>query len=304
MSTLYITPDYLTNYPSSVDWTIIPDVGASKALQAEALTEICQRATAIADNFCGQILCASINTEQSVTGDGRLTIDPNSQNGVYRTQFGPILSVVSAEVSSNAAFPPSWSTLSSDNARIRGAFSQSYPFPNAGGVGPKMIDIAPGYIVAQPQTLLSLVYVNGYPHAALAQSGSVASGSTVIKVDQVVGFAGGTGWIYDTVNTELVSIASVTATNGSTGVGAYGPGTLTLDSPTLHSHANGVLISAFPADFLDAVAMLAIARTMLRGSTAVVMATLSGSSSSTGNSKAATYIEEARAVLRNYRIAK
>lgn len=311
MSTLYITPEFLTGYPSSVDWSIIPTVRATPAAQLAAQTDICQRATAFADAWCGMIMRATVNDEQETTGNGRLVVNPDTGNGQYRTRMSPVISVVSAWVSDAQLFPPQPNTLSAGYVRVQGQFNQSYPFPNASGMGPRSVEIAPGYITSSPPTLFNLQYVNGYPHCAL--TAEATAGATVLHVDEVCGYVAtdslgntqtATGYIYDGTLTELATVSSVTAANGSTGNGASGPGTITLTTGTAFDHKAGVLFSCFPAEFLEAVAMVGIAMSMLRGSTAVVMASVSGGATNTSNSKAATYMEEAKARFKPYRLLR
>lgn len=301
-STLYITPSYLTNYPSSVDWGIIPVVKSTNAQQVESQTEICQRATAFADSFIGQPMRATLNTHQGQTDDGRLTIDPTTGNGVFRTPYAPIISVVGVSVSPAQAFPPVFNALPSGSFRTQGVFTSPYPYPNGSGLEPRYIQIQPGYVTKYPPTLLQTAYVNGYPHAALTADATATD--TTLQVDEVVGFAGASAYLYDGANTELVAVASVTADNATTGVGAHGPGTVTLEAGLALDHASGVLLSSFPTDFLEGCVMHGLSRVMMRGSTAVVMASLTGGATSSGANKAATYLAEAKQIFRRYQTQK
>jgi len=103
-------------------------------------------------------------------------------------------------------------------------------------------------------------YVSGWAHAGLTSM--ALAGATSVPVDDVTGWAGASGYLYDGTSTEPVTVSAVTPNapvmlpNGA-GIALAGPGTLTLTSPLVYGHGAGTVLSALPETVLRGAALFA-----------------------------------------------
>jgi hypothetical protein len=109
------------------------------------------------------------------------------------------------------------------------------------------------------------------------------AGDTTISVDDVTGYGLATATtpiqpgIYEGAFSEIVTVTSATATNGSTGLGMNGPGTLHLSAGTVFDHAPPVdgiataLVTTMPLVVQRATILLAVHEALVRGSTATTV---------------------------------
>lgn len=269
-STPYITPDILRYSSTGISWKSIPFQNASQAEQDAELYNICQRATAEAEEYTQVPLRATVDTEV-IWGPGNLRCQVRP-SGVARILLSrpPVVKIISAGYCSSALFPSAYQVL--DPAKFKpelpllGVYGSTAP--GAGGdSGGQSVLCAPGVFSwwnGRDGVELQLVYQNGWPHSGL--TASAALGATSLAVDDVCGWLGANGTIYDPNNQESITVTAVTP---NTAGALSGPGTLTLATGTLYAHAAGKLVTALPSAAMDATILFASNHALRRGSTAI-----------------------------------
>lgn len=286
LSTPYVTPAMLTSAPTGVSWSIIPFPRASTQQQYAEQLNVCWRASSIVDTYCAQVLRATVDTEElSGPGAPRVGIQRGTRNGVLVMRRWPVTQVLAVQTALNRTFPRVWTQVPA------GLFEIEHPLINvatdmaaaSGPDGGSSILVAPGYITwceGRNGWRLLVSYTNGWPHAGLTQLAAV--GAQVLHVDDVTGWAGTSGFIYDGASTEQVSVLSVSATtplplpNGA-GVAQTGPGTVNLSAPLAFAHSIGVAVSALPANVLWATVLAAATQALESGIDAITIQNLPGS---------------------------
>lgn len=292
--TPYITPAALENAPTGVSWTIIPEPGATAAQVQAELTAICWRATSIVDTYCNQVLRATADTE-FLTGPGspRVGQEPGSCNARLVMRRWPVTQVLAILTSSNRSFPRSWTAVPSTQ------YEALHPLINsvsdtASATAPDggwSITVAEGNIpplrCGRNSTRVQVSYVNGWPHTSL--TANVSANATTLQVDDVTGWAGASGFVYDGSSTEPIAVTSVAATtpvtlpNGA-GTAQAGPGTITLASGLTYAHNAGTMVSALPANVIWATALAAASQALESGIVAITVQALPGAEESGGHS--------------------
>lgn len=271
-------------------------------------SNICNRASAWADELCFQPLRATLDVEQYSGPDSRMTIQQDTGNVRMILARWPILSIVSIEVSPNS-FPRRWTSLAAGMWDIEYAPLSVYGTnaPSAsGGDGGQSIIFAPSVTwgLGRNGFVVRVTYVNGWPHAGIASPAS--EGDETLLVDDCTGWAvtsefgvtGAAGTAYDSGAQETVKVTGASATSG--------PGTLTLASPLNYPHAAGVIVSALPASVQWAVIMLATQTALTRGATGTTVQSVPGqaSNSNTGGGAGLNtrdLIGQAKAILAPFR---
>lgn len=292
MATPYITPNLLTDAPTGVSWQIIPKPKASTAEITAEVTNICWRATSMVDTYCQQVLRATVDNEY-LTGPGapRVGIQRETGNGLLVMRRWPVTEVLAVQISQNAAFPRVWSTVPAGQYEVEHPLlneftdSASATMPDGGS----SIVVAPGYIVdwyGRNGLRVLTSYTNGWPHTSLTQAASI--GDSVLHVDDVTGWVGANGFVYDGASTEAVAVSSVAATtplalpNGA-GTAQTGPGTVTLSTPLAYAHDEGTVVSALPANVLWATVLAAATQALESGITSVSIQNINGSQTTGGH---------------------
>lgn len=270
----------LQRAPTGVPWSIIPFPKATTAEQEAEQLNICWRATNEVDRICNQPLRATLDVEEEVGPEFRLTV----RNGIASMLVSrwPVVSIVGGQCSPATALPPSWTPIPASAIRARPNLIGEYgtSAPGASGAGPAQIHISAGYVNwynGREGFRVQVGYINGWPHAAL--TANAAAGATSLQVDDVTGYTGASAFVYDDANTEVIQVTSVTATNPVTVMGQTvpaGPGTVTLTTPTQFAHAAGVVVSSLPQDVSLAAIYLAAAQVLEAGATSVQMKNLGG----------------------------
>lgn len=265
----YITPLVLQRAPTGIDWTQFPAPGASAQDNLAALTDICWRATDLADAIAGQVLRATLDVEELDGPDFRVTVRPNGVARIIVSRW-PVLAVVRCAVSPSAAFPPAWTSVPTDAVHVEYTpIGIPTGAPGGAGAGPAAVLLAPGFLgwdLGRRGYRVQLTYVNGWPHAGL--TASVAAGMSSLPIDDITGWAGVTGTIIDGAQTETVTVTGVQpATPGA----LQGPGILLLSAPTQYAHASGTLVTTLAWSIQQACILLAIWQALQRGSQAVVL---------------------------------
>jgi len=297
--TPYISPTTLISAPTGIDFTTIPDVDSSPAQQNAEQWNICMRATSMADQYCGQLLRASVDIEVLRGPDYRVTVGPQAGGGVPSPYWGlaggnaraimsrwPILAVNSVKVAANGVWPRVWTTLPAGFAEPElppyGIYNSSAPQDDA--YGGQAIIIAPGYVcwnLGRNGYVLQISYVNGWPHTSL--TASAAAGATTISVTDTTGWAlanypgtvtGATGTFKDGGQTETVTVTAASVTSG--------PGTLTLSSALQYPHQNGTILTTLPEAVEQACILFGTAQALTRGATTTTIHSIGGHSQSTG----------------------
>jgi hypothetical protein len=284
--TPYITPQILTNAPTGISWATIPSMKATAAQQEAEQMNICLRATSMVEATANNVLRATIDTETLYGPDFRVTINRNT--GVTRCELSrsPVTQVLGGQFSNAASFPPQWVPLAADQFAIDrpiiGLYGSSAP-SNAGDGG-QSVYIAPGNISwanGRHGYQIQVQYVNGWPHCSL--TASAAAGATTVQVDDCTAWGppsgtstGAAGIIYDGNDQEAVSCLAASATSGA--------GILTLAAPLSFGHGAGVVLSSFPAQVMQATILFATAEALVRGATATVAGTISGTGVATSSS--------------------
>lgn len=202
------------------------------------------------------------------------------------TNEWPVLAVVSAQYAPAAVFPRTWTALTSTQWDVE----ESVPV-NTGSAGAAGSAQGGNAIVFQPLTAswiygrkgfrLQANYIAGWPHAGI--TAAVTQNATSISVDDVTGWSIATAAnpitprIYDGGSEEIVTVTGATATNDTTGLAMYGPGTLTLSTGTQFSHPGPVggisscLITTMPGVIQRAAILLSVHEALVRGATATTV---------------------------------
>jgi hypothetical protein len=299
--TPYITPAMLTAAPTGISWSTIPERNATPQQQLAEQLNICARATAMVDGYCNQPLRATIDVE-SLQGPGEFRCQ-NYPTGVTRLLLsrGPVVAVISGRVSSAAAFPPSWSDIPANQFRpekpLLGVYGTTAPGTSGGG-GQSVL-LAPGWVtwlLGRSGCWVEATYLNGWPHASL--TAAATAGANTIAVDDITGWVGAVGNLYDGGQQESVAVTAVTPTVSGA---ISGPGSLTLATTLSYSHSDGVLVSALPQSVQQSAIYFGIAQALTRGATATAVQSLSGSSAGSGPGTSAQYTAAAQALIHTYR---
>lgn len=283
--TPYVTPSMLTNAPTGVSWSIIPFPKSSSAQQLAEQTNICQRATAVVDGYCNQILRCTVDNEQLSGPNYRIT--HRSSTGETRVILSrwPITSILGVQWSAAATYPRQWQVVPTGMYEIErpvlGLYQSSAP--TGSGDGGQTITIAPGYggwALGRQGYRYWISYTNGWPHTSLTQAANV--GDTVLHVDDVTGWLSAVGTIYDSMHLETISVTSVTATTNlnlpnDIGTVPAGPGTITLATPLAYAHDTGIVVSTLPGSILWATMLQATAQAVEAGITSVSIQNMPGS---------------------------
>lgn len=297
--TPYISPTTLTSAPTGIDFSTIPDVESSPAQLNAEQWNMCMRATSMADQYCNQLLRATVDVEVLHGPDYRLTVGPQAGGGYPSAYWGtvgsnaraimsrwPILAVNSVKVASNAVWPRVWTTLPAGFAEPElppyGLYNSSAPSDDA--YGGQAILIAPGYVcwdLGRNGYIVEIQYVNGWPHTSITAS-SVA-GATQITVADTTGWAiqnyagtvtGATGTFKDGGQTESFTVTASSTTSG--------PGSLTLSSALQYPHQNGTILTTLPAAVEQACILFGVAQALVRGATSTTIHSIGGHSQSSG----------------------
>jgi hypothetical protein len=242
--TPYITPAEFTSAGTGVNVSAIIPGGTAQA-NADALAQIIARASSMADDYCQQVIAATVDT---VSGSYRV------QQGVLKVSapFTPVVSVNQVQVGREPSALETLTDLS--NVWID---RKIITVPVQG------VQFRGGYF-ARPDRLFAVIqYVNGWANTLTSDVAGRAS--TTIPVASTIGIAPGMQLtIYDTGQSEQVTVQSVTPTSIQT------------VQPLQFVHNTGVSVSALPGFVKQAVILITAAIIKTRGSDAIVMPKLGG----------------------------
>lgn len=300
--TPYITPAMLVAGATGIAWTQYPNMNATTQQQYAAQLNVCTQATGAVDAYCFQPLRATVNVE-TFTGPGDFRCQVRSGGvGWLLASRSPVGLVLGGRSAAAWSFPAQWQTIPADQFRpaqqLLGVYNTSAPSATpAGGQG---IVLAPGYLgwwAGRQSTLIETTYTSAYPHASL--TASATAGATAVTVDDITGWEGAYGTIYDGGNQET---ALVTAVTPATADAVSGPGTLTLNRALTYAHAKGILFTCMPPDVQRAAIYFAVSFALTRGATATSVQATSGATTGGGSTGSSGYVKLAQAMLSTYRL--
>ena len=213
--TSYVSVGMLTSAPASLAWNVVPTLTASGAEQTAQLATVCWTATSQAEAYCRQPLRATIVTEQ-LRGPGhpRVSIDPGTGEAGLITRRWPVTAVQAIQVSPSRDYPPQWTLVTPGQYRVRvPPLMDAGPAVTSGPYGGNAVDVAPGWIHGRSGRgywNIWLSYSAGWPHAGL--TADALAGDSTVAVDDVTGWDGRTGFVYDGRFTEPAAVTAATAT--------------------------------------------------------------------------------------------
>jgi hypothetical protein len=274
--TPYINPSILTAAPTGISWGTIPDRKSTPDQQYAEQVNLCARATSMVDQWCNQPLRATVDTEQwTGPGDFRCQNQPTGVTRLLSSRF-PVVSVLGGQVSSATAFPRSWNTIPANQFDIEVPLLGTYgtSAPGGAGGGGQAILVAPGninWVFGRLSSIIQVTYINGWPHGSL--TAGVAAGVSSLAVDDITGWDGAVGVVYDGAAQEAVAVTAVTP---SVSAAVSGPGVLTLQVPLSFTHQEGTIVSALPGAVIQAAILFGTVQALTRGATATAVQSLSG----------------------------
>lgn len=275
-----------------------------------------QRATARIDEYCNQVMRATVDVELLHGPDYRVTVGPAS-GGMVPTPYWagsmatnariilsrwPVLEVMSVQVSPNA-FPRNWVSVTSgyyepENPPI-GIYGTIAPSDAA--EGSQAIIVGGGFIdqqLGRNGYAIKVTYINGYPHTSL--TAAVSAGATSLPVQDTTGWAitnyfgtytGATGIIKDGGNQETVQVSASSTTSG--------PGNLTVPAIT-YPHPAGTIVTTMPSSIEQACILFAAGEALTRGATTTSIHDVGGHAQGTGGDYPGL-IRQAECLLRPFR---
>jgi hypothetical protein len=247
----YLSLAEFKNAPTALDYGNLVQ-GGNQAAQDAELTNAITRASSYIDQFCNQIIGATVDVEQQrvrVSADGSIRIHP---------KYFPIVALTSL----SAGYTPT-SLVAVPDCSVAWLEEQQIIFPYATANLNWSSQGALGFGGGSPrQTMyVNYGYVNGYANTLSAANANV--GATSITVLDGTGITPGESLkIFDGASTENVVVAD-NYTFGST--------TVPLTAPTLYAHSAGVTVSALPAAVKEAAILITSAYLKIRGDASLVL---------------------------------
>ena len=295
MTTPYITPSVLTSAGQfRVAWNTIPTIGATSEAQQQEQLNICQRASADVNGIVNQVLAATFNLETFIGPDFDLAVYGTSALRAMTTNT-PIIGVYGGQWQFIGA--TNWIAINPNQTINPSPPYNGMDFSNA-GYGENGVIITGLPTDALNKTfMVQLALVSGYPHTQSTEA--LVAGATTITVADVTGWNGLTGEIRDGVNSEPITVSSVTASANAYGV-LTGAGTLNLASPLINAHITNTLVSTLPRNIEKATLYLAVAEALSGGTTAIAVPPAKGSTTGGGSNLLTMYRKEARELLKPF----
>jgi len=279
----YLSLAEFKNAPTALDYGNLV-AGGNQAAQDAELTNAITRASSAIDEFCNQIIGATIDTEQQrtrVRPDGTIRFHP---------KYFPVVALT------DLAFGYSPSTVTSvTDCSIAWLEEQEIIYPYAQLAQSMSSQGALGFgfpASSRAETYVKYTYVNGYANTLVAVAAS--AGATSITLEDGVGLAAGCMFtLFDGASTERVVVASTYT---------FGSATVPLTAPLQYSHAVGVSASALPAAIKQAAILYTTAALKIRGDSSLVMAvTTMPSMQSAGSQRVGSDIALAQEMLAPFR---
>ncbi len=216
MATRLVTPDELLEAPTGFDWQDVADnVGAGNALEAIEQLRVIDRASDEACRYIFNSVDARINatTDSETRRVGSFNTNAWVENTgflVFRTSFFPILAVTAMQ------WAPAPAGLAFGNLVFNTLDPTKVLIFGEGTRKRRIVDTSLDWSFLKAGGMVQSTYTNGWPNSVL--TGNVVAGSNVtLPVDTSTGWGiagapqgiGGSGVIFDGVNTETVTVSSV-----------------------------------------------------------------------------------------------
>jgi hypothetical protein len=279
----YLTLDEYKNAPTALDYNNLVQ-GGNQAAQDAELTNAITRASSYVDQYCNQIIAATVDVEQQ-----RVRLRPDGTIRFHPKYF-PVVSLNALSF----GFAPTQSTEVTD---LSPAWIEEqeiiFPISGVNLNWSSQGSLGLGFpSTPRAETFIKYTYVNGYPVSELAANSSV--GATSLTVDTGLGITAGQSLkIFDGASSENVVVAS-TYTYGST--------TVPLVSATLYAHQIGDAITSLPAAIKQAVILITSAYLKIRGDASLVLeVTTRPTEQTSGSQRVGSDVAHAQEILKPFR---
>lgn len=268
--------------------------GGRPADQTAALEQYIESASSYVDSFCQQILAATVDTyvgRYNVGRDGYVIVHPRYRPVIALTAFA-----IGVTPSQLATLTTLTGSIVAPNYFSVPAYAGAMPInTNQGPIQFGNPAILPGRAYCQYS------YQNGFPVTQL--TAGVTAGATSISVADTTGIVSGLTWltIYSGA-TRYRFLAGTVSTAPAGGVGT-GPGTVAcaaVPQAITINESTPVMVSALPADIIQAVVLVTRAFIKDAGSGNVTSPTISANDSESGDNGVGNDLNEAAGLLRPY----
>jgi hypothetical protein len=259
-------------------------VGGNQAAQDAELSNAITRASSYIDQYCNQILGATVDTEQQrirTKSDGTLRFHP---------KYFPIVALTNL---SYGFYPNQMTTVTDPSQAWMEEQEVIFPYANMAYTQSSQGPLGFGFATSdRAETFIKYTYINGYANTLLASSAS--AGDTSITVSEGTGIIAGEMLnVFDGASTERVIVGS-----GYT----FGSTTVPLTSALTYAHAAGVSVSNLPAAVKEATILMTTAYLKIRGDASMTMAvTNTATSQIAGSSKVTNEINHVQDLLKPFR---
>ena len=266
--------------------------GATVAMTYDEVTALAQRASAVADVYCEQVLGATVDSEEHWTGQGLAAIDGHGNLWV-QTERWPVQQVLSFQYGLPQTGGTVWTSAAVTDVLVAGVARLVYPagLPQRGW---------------GQQLRVQYSYVNGWPVTTL--TAAALAGATSLPLADATGIGAGQRLtIFDLGQSETVAVASSWAPVQGMASVPLASGTLFAHTPVFRPVSAGqqpydIAVSALPPEVKEAVLLIAKALLDVRGAGALVMGRAGGVSGTKAPAGGIQLVpEQAQEILRRYR---
>lgn len=262
----YLSLQEFKNAPTALDYGNLVAGGNQTAQDAE-LTNAIIRASSAIDQYCNQIIGATLDTEQQRTrikSDGTIRFHP---------KYFPVVAMTDLQL----GWTPNALTAVTDPSQAW--FEEQeiiYPYAQLPQSMSSQGPLSFGFpMSSRAETFIKYTYVNGYANTLVATSAS-AGATSIICEDGLGVVAGMSLTIYDGANTERVTVANTYT---------FGSATISLTAPLIYAHAVGISVGNLPAAIKQAAILYTSAALKIRGDAALVMSVTNAPSQQSGGSQ-------------------
>jgi hypothetical protein len=282
----YITLDTFKQAPTALDYTNLV-VGGNQAAQDAELSNAILRASSWIDQYCEQVIGATVDTEQQrarINREGQLILHPKSY---------PIIALTSLKVGYNqqslTAVPDCSVAWLEDQQIVFPYANANLTWSNQGA-----LSFAAGSTSGN-RVYCNYSYVNGY--AITTTASALTAGATSLTLVDATGLLpGSTFTLFDGELTERVTVASSYT---------FGSATVPLVSGLVNSHLAGISASALPAAIQEACILATASYLKVRGDSALVMGMGNRVGSAVGfSSLQGPDMEHAKELLKPFRVIR
>lgn len=245
--TQYLTAREFMAAPTGVSVSqLVPN--GSTAQNMQALEMQIQRASAMADNFCNQVIAATVDTQA-----GMYTVRPgNGCSAVVRVplDYSPILGVIGVQIGAQ----PSTMMALTDYTNV--------------WIGKKVVTIPVN--VWGDRLFATVQYVNGYANTAITTAGN--AGDMFVTVASPLGIMPGQQINVQGATTGETVTVSPTYTPATDGINI----TVPITTPLVNAYQLGDTVTTFPQDIKQAIILLTKTLILTPGDQAIVIPTYTG----------------------------